>query len=66
MSSTAFAVVDGKETDISITKFCHKPGQMAYQVTWKSSDKEHLFDYVSFENWIDAKVFVQLLEARIR
>ena len=60
MSSTS--MVEG--TDISITKFASKNGQ-AYQVTWKSSDKEHLFDYIQLENWIDVQVLVEILKARI-
>lgn len=60
MSSTV--MVEG--TDISITKFASHNGP-AYQITWRSSDKEHLFDYVSFEQWADAEAFVAILRKRL-
>lgn len=60
MSSTV--MVEG--TDISITKFASTNGP-AYQVTWESSDKEHLFDYVSFTEWADAEAFIAILRKRL-
>lgn len=60
MSSTV--MVEG--TDISITKFASSNGP-AYQVTWRSSDKEHLFDYVSFATWVQAETFVLALRERL-
>ena len=60
MSSTV--MVEG--TDISITRFASPTGP-AYQITWRSSDKEHLFDYVSFQTWEEAEEFVAILRKRL-
>lgn len=60
MSSTV--MIEG--TDISLTRFASYDGP-AYQVTWRSSDKEHLFDYVCFEEWADADAFIAILRKRL-
>ena len=60
MSSTAMV----KGTDISITKFASSNGP-AYQVTWKSTDKEHLFDYVELQEWSDVQSLVEVLRKRM-
>lgn len=60
MASTV--MVEG--TDISITTYSILDG-IAYQVTWRSSDKEHIFDYVSFEDYTDVEAFVLLLRKRL-
>lgn len=60
MSSTA--MVEG--TDISITKFASSNGP-AYKVTWKSTDKEHLFDYVELQEWSDVQSLVEVLRKRM-
>ena len=54
------------DTDITITKFARGQGLgSGYQVTWHSSDKEHLFDYVSFDNYQDAYNFALALSKRV-
>ena len=63
MSSTALIMVDGVSTDISITRYASATGP-AYQITWRSSDKEHLFDYVNFDDWETAKKFALILNER--
>lgn len=60
MASTV--MVEG--TDISITKYASHVGP-AYQITWKSSDKEHLFDYVCFKEWEDAEKFILILRKKL-
>ena len=54
-----------ENTDITVTRFAAGVGRTAYQVTWRSSDKEHLFDYVSFDSWEKAHAFSVLLAERL-
>lgn len=61
MSSTVMI----ENTDISITTYCSQVGK-AYQVTWRSSDKEHLFDWVSFKDYDMALEFIKILKNRIK
>lgn len=59
MSSTVFV----EDTQISITQYASKTGP-AFQVTWPSDDKEHLFDSVAFDHWGDVVAFVEILRRR--
>lgn len=61
MSSTI--MIEG--TDISLTKYARGAGKVGYQVTWRSSDKEHLFDYLNFETIEEAYDLIELLKKRV-
>ena len=51
---------------VSITRFfAGEEHGTAFQVTWRSSDPDHLFDFVSFTNQEDAETFAELLETRL-
>jgi len=50
---------------VSITRFAAGQGQVAFQVTWRSSDPNQLFNFVSFDDIFDADAFAQLLRKRL-
>jgi hypothetical protein len=50
---------------VTITRFAAGQGRVAFQVTWRSSDKEHLFDYVCFDDIFDADAFATLIRKRL-
>ncbi len=50
---------------VTITQFAAGQGRVAFQVTWRSSDESHLFDYVHFDDIFDADAFAQLLRKRL-
>jgi hypothetical protein len=50
---------------VSITQFCLCPGRVAFQVTWRSSDPNQLFDFVEFDDVFEADAFAQLLRKRL-
>lgn len=57
--------IEIEATSITVTSYAAGKGQTAYQVTWRSTDKEHMFDYVCFKSEDDAYKFVDLLKVRI-
>ena len=50
---------------VSITRFSAGQLGVAFQVTWRSTDPNSLFDWVEFKEQADAEAFAALLEQRL-